>query len=416
MNAGFNKFFFKALMIIALAPVALGLVAANPLIGTLVALICASILVPGFRPFGWAMRQVGNLFSGIINMITSLIGGIFRIIGAIVGGVFKLIGGALKVLFGGLLSGVGWLFTGGSSGPSRFMGLWERSWLLSSSHAGFLVDGRSSRLSETASYENVLVQGGVGKGKSSVFVMPNLLTPPASKPSFVILDTSGEIFQHTSGYLAQSGYQVRALNLMNPAQSETYNPLARITAPQHVAEVAKTLIRSANPGARPSDPFWEQAAEKLIRIMTQCLLNQPDPKMRNLANLRQLVTSFDAHIAPKGQLGKVDQFVLTATQNDPGTFASYQAFVQGNFKTIQSVLMSADVALDPLATPEMAALTATNTIDFDDLRQAPTALYVMVNQTQMALYAFLLNLFYADLFKALLKDSQNPGSGLADAG
>ncbi len=255
----------------------------------------------------------------------------------------------------------------------------------------------------------MLVQGGVGKGKSSVFVMPNLLTPPPSKPSFVILDTSGEIFQHTSGYLAQSGYQVRALNLMNPAKSETYNPLARITAPQHVAELAKTLIRSANPGARPSDPFWEQAAEKLIRVMTQCLLNQPDPKMRNLANLRQLVVGFDAHVAPKGQLGKIDKFVLTATQNDPGTFASYQAFVQGNFKTIQSVLMSADVALDPLATPEMATLTATNTVRFDELRQRPVALYVMVNQTQMALYSFLLNLFYAELFRELLKDQQNPG-------
>jgi type IV secretion system protein VirD4 len=83
--------------------------------------------------------------------------------------------------------------------------------------------------------------------------------------------------------------------------------------------------------------------------------------------------------------------------------------VQGNLKTIQSVLMTADVALDPIATPEMAALTATNSIDFSELRQRPTALFIMVNQTQMDLYAFLLNLFYADLFKSLLKDHQNPG-------
>lgn len=57
----------------------------------------------------------------------------------------------------------------------------------------------------------------------------------------------------------------------------------------------------------------------------------------------------------------------------------------------------------------MATLTATNSIDFDELRQRPTALFIMVNQTQMDLYAFLLNLFYADLFKSLLKDHQNPG-------
>ena len=289
------------------------------------------------------------------------------------------------------------------------MGWWERARLLSSNHQGFLVDGHKSRLSQTASYESLLIQGGVGKGKSSVFVMPNLLMPPASKPSFVILDTSGEIYRHTSGWLTRNGYSVRALNLMDPARSETYNPLARAQKPQDIAELAKTLIQSANGGARPSDPFWEQAAEKLIRVMAQCLLNQPAPQFRNLANLRHLVTSFDAHVAPKGQLGRVDRFVLGATQADPSTFAAYQAFVQGNIKTIQSVLMSADVALDPLATPEMAALTATNTIRFEELRQAPTALYVLVNQTQMQLYGFLLNLFYADLFRALLKDEQNPG-------
>ncbi len=33
----------------------------------------------------------------------------------------------------------------------------------------------------------------------------------------------------------------------------------------------------------------------------------------------------------------------------------------------------------------------------------------MVNQTQMELYAFLLNLFYTDLFQHLLKDQHNPG-------
>ena len=145
------------------------------------------------------------------------------------------------------------------------------------------------------------------------------------------------------------------------------------------------------------------------RRLTQCLINQPDPTFRNLANLRHLVLGFDAHVAPQGQLGAIDRFVLSATQTDQNTFAAYRAFVQGNLKTIQSVLMTADVALDAVATPEMAALTGTNTLDFAELRQRPTAMFVIVNQTQMELYAFLLSLFYADLFKALLKDPQNPG-------
>ncbi|MEL6414273.1 MAG: type IV secretory system conjugative DNA transfer family protein, partial [Pseudomonadota bacterium] len=65
--------------------------------------------------------------------------------------------------------------------------------------------------------------------------------------------------------------------------------------------------------------------------------------------------------------------------------------------------------LDALATPEMAQLTATSSFRFDELRQQPTIIYVIVNQTQMDHYAFLLNLFYAELFKALLQNQHDPG-------
>jgi len=251
----------------------------------------------------------------------------------------------------------------------------------------------------------------MGRGKSSTFVMPNLLRLPPHKPSLVITDTSGEVYQNTAGYLASQGYKVQTLNLLDLNRSETYNPLALATSPKDIAELAKILVSTANEkqGGKGGDPFWEQSAEKLIRILAQCLVNQPDPQFRNLANLRHLITSFDAHIAPKGQLGKIDDFVLAATQNDPSTFASYQAFIQGNLKTIQSVLMSADVALDPFGVPEIASVTATNSIQFSDLRKEPVALFILVNQTQLPFYAFLLNVFYTQLFKALLVNHNNPG-------
>jgi type IV secretory pathway TraG/TraD family ATPase VirD4 len=383
MIAKFNKWFFTLVIIIALLPLI-------PTILMMLSPIAIAVLILfGIAAIAPVRRGVVAIFNGVVGIVSGIVGGIFK----------------------GIFASVGWLF-GFARPKSRFMGFLERAVLLGRSNAGFLVDGKSSRLSESASYESLLIQGGMGRGKSSTFVMPNLLLPSRINPSFVIADTSGEIFQNTSGYLEKRGYQIRVLNLMDPQFSKTYNPLASAHAPQQIAEVAKTLIRSANGpgGQKANDPFWEQAAEKLIRIMAQCLQNQPDPQFRNLANLRHLITSFDAHMAPQGQLGKIDQFVLSATQNDPGTFAAYQAFVQGNLKTIQSVLMSADVALDPLATPEMAALTATSTLRFEELRQRKTALYVMVNQTQMDLYAFLLNLFYADLFRSLLKNQQNPGN------
>ncbi|WP_306046586.1 type IV secretory system conjugative DNA transfer family protein [Nioella sp. MMSF_3534] len=398
----FNQGFFKFIIILSLLPlVPVFLLSLAP---------AGLLMVAVITYFAWApfRRGVNSVFRGIGRGISALFGGVFKAVWLLITGVFKGLGWGLK----GFGLSLGWLW-GARTPQTRFMGWFERWRLLRSSHQGPLVDGRSSRLSEEAGYESLLVQGGMGRGKSSAIVLPNLLSPPASRPSFVISDTSGELYQASSGYLASQGYVIRTLNLMNPAQSETYNPLARATEPQDLAELAKTLVRSASGragGQAAHDPFWDQSAEKLIRILAQCLHNQPDPSFRNLANLRHLVTGFDAHVAPKGQLGKIDQFVLQATQADQSTFQSYRAFVQGNLKTLQSVLMSADVALDAVATPEMAALTATNSLDFAELRQRPTALYVMVNQTQMSLYAFLLNLLYADLFRTLLQNPQNPGN------
>ncbi|WP_273281350.1 type IV secretory system conjugative DNA transfer family protein [Pseudooceanicola atlanticus] len=397
----FNQGLIKTILIVSILPlIPAFLLSLSP---------AGLLLVSLVAYFAWSpfQRGVNRLFRGFTGLIGSIFSGLFKLIGLVFKGVFRSLGLILRA-FG--LS-FGWL--AGLNLPSaRFMGWFERWRLLSAGNQGPLVDGRSSRLTEQAGYESLLVQGGMGRGKSSTFVLPNLLSPPSSLPSFVVSDTSGELYQASSGYLASRGYLIRVLNLMDPAHSETYNPLANATAPQHLAELAKTLVRSASgrsAGQAAHDPFWDQSAEKMIRILAQCLLNQPEPSYRNLANLRHLVLGFDAHVAPQGQLGQIDRFVLSATQNDQSTFAAYRAFVQGNLKTIQSVLMTADVSLDAIATPEMAALTATNTLSFGELRQRPTALYVMVNQTQMELFAFLLNLFYADLFKALLKDPTNPG-------
>ncbi len=391
----FNKGFLKFLIILSLLPLIPAFLLALTPPGLLLVAVIAYSIWPRFR------RGVDSILGNLARGVKRLVGGMLR-------GSFWLI----ALPFRGLFVSAKWL-SGISVPPTRFMGWFERARLLISSNQGPLVDGRKSRLSEKAGYESILVQGGMGRGKSSSFVLPNLLSPPSSKPSLVISDTSGELYQKSSGYLARQGYVIRVLNLMDPTRSETYNPLVNLSAPQDIAELAGTLVRSANgrtSGGGSKDPFWDQAAEKLIRIMAQCLINRQDPGLTNLANLRHVIASFDAHVAPKGQLGKIDQFVLDSTKGDPTTFSAYRAFVNGNLKTIQSVLMSADVALDPIAIPELAALTATNSIDFTELRQRPTALYVMVNQTQMDHYGFLLNLFYADLFKSLLKDEQNPGN------
>jgi len=275
---GFLKKCFIGLLIIACLPLLptllAGLFAASPLL-VLIALL-----------FG--MGSLKSIGRGVWKVIKSIITGMG-------GGLAGMFGG----MFGGMFKSLSWLF-GKSPRSNRLMGPAERGWRFRTSHGGFLIDGHHKRLSEKASYESLLIQGGMGRGKSTTFVMPNLLSLPKSQPSFVITDTSGEIYQSTSGYLARQGYDIKVLNLMDLSGSESYNPLANAGTPQDIAEIAQSLVKTSQnrQGRNASDPFWEQSAEKLIRILAQCLQNRPDPQYRNFANLRHLVTSFDAHTAP----------------------------------------------------------------------------------------------------------------------
>ena len=401
----FNAWVFKWLIILALVPtlvpVAAQLILSLPVPHLLLVLAVLGLFWPPSRKWMWGTLR--GLILGFLRLA------------------WRILRYALVRLFSFAKS----LIFAPDQPEGRFMS-WYRRWRwLDRQGKGYLIDGKRARLPLPATYQGSILQGGMGMGKSSRFIMPNLLLLPKDKPSFVISDTSGELYKQTSGYLASQGYAIRAFNLLDPTHSHTYNPLMACQSQQDVAELAQVLVQSSlglNGSFGGSDPFWTQAAEKLIRILAQCLLNQGDDQYKTLANVRHLILNFDAHQMgqangtqagqtsnPSGQLGKITPFVLSATQNDPQTFQAYKSMVNGNYKTLQSILMSADVALDPLAAPEIGQLTAGGSLDFSELRQRPTALYLMVNQTQIPLYRFLLNLIYNQIFSALLTNADNPG-------
>lgn len=374
MDGKLTSWFLKALVVIALLPlvpaVIQGVAVVSPLLLAVVILGLGRWLLPGLRPWRW----LGRLVSGLAAML----------------------GGFLGFL-------PGWVPVG--RGGARFMGPFERWRLLNPHHQGFLLDGASKRISEKVCFESVLTVGGMGRGKSSTFVMPNLFT--LDDCSFVVADSSGEIYQPTSGYLRESGFDVRVFNLIDPLRSESYNPLQNAIGYTQIAQAAKIIVDAQFAG-NPQDAFWNTGAEKILRIFIQCLRNHGDPDLINLASLKRLIAAFDAHSLPSGPLGRIDRFVMQATQNDSITFNDYRGFTTGNPKTALSFLSTADAALSAIGNPDLARLTATSSIDFRQLRQRKTALFVMVRQQDMGFYRFLLNLFYTDLFGTLL--GHIPGS------
>ncbi|MBQ7009673.1 MAG: type IV secretory system conjugative DNA transfer family protein, partial [Ruminococcus sp.] len=72
---------------------------------------------------------------------------------------------------------------------------------------------------------NVLVVGGSGAGKTRFYAKPNIMQ---CNTSFVIADPKGEILRAVAPLLLEQGYDIKVFNLINPQDSDGYNPFVYV--------------------------------------------------------------------------------------------------------------------------------------------------------------------------------------------
>ncbi len=108
-------------------------------------------------------------------------------------------------------------------------------------------------------YENALVVGPPGTGKSSGLIIPNLLRERGDGPSvrsLIITDPKGEAWDRTHGAVGRHHTALR-LDFTDPSGAG-YNPLALISSTLEAQAFAQAWI--ANTGESSSEPFWDNAA------------------------------------------------------------------------------------------------------------------------------------------------------------
>lgn len=274
---------------------------------------------------------------------------------------------------------------------ARFLGFFERRRLLRPGHKGLVLDGDQGRLSPNDSFRNCLVVAMTGGGKTSSFIIPNILRQ--NHGSLVITDPSGALYAQTSADLRRRGYEVLALDPTRLDRSIRYNPLERADTQRAIGEIGHILVRSANLGG---EKFWTDGAEDIITILIRCLKRHPNPAYANLPNLLYLLNNF-------GNGSNLAEFIVQHA--DEATYHQFRGFVSAAENTMQGFVSTAKTSLKALLDPDLAELTSRSTFDFASLRERKTALFLIIPQNRISYYAFLMNLFYTNLFHYCLEDS-----------
>lgn len=250
---------------------------------------------------------------------------------------------------------------------------------------------------------NVLVVGGSGSGKSASYSIPNACQLLGS---YVFTDPKGELYDKTAGYLKSNGYEIKVLNLVRPQYSDGYNPLMHISSEIDVDVIANTIVKGQKVEGSGSDPFWDDSAEMLLKALIYYLIATRPEEEQNLASCAELVRAANSN----GGSNLLTELISKLPYDHPARM-NYKSIEIAPEKTYSSILSTLQSKLGKFDSKEIAELTSTDTINFEDIGNKKTAVYVISSDTHTA-YDFLLTIFFSQMIQQLYNYADENGGAL----
>ena len=246
---------------------------------------------------------------------------------------------------------------------------------------------------------------GSGSGKSASYSIPNAYQMLGS---YVFTDPKGELYDRTAGYLKAHGYKIKVLNLVRPEYSDGYNPLMHVASGLDVDVIANTIVKGQKSEGGASDPFWDDSAEMLLKALIYYLLATRPEEEQNLASCAELVRAANAN----GGSNLLTELMSQLPYDHPARM-NYKSIEIAPEKTYGSILSSLQSKLGKFDSKEIAELTSTDTIDFEQIGNEKTAVYVISSDTHTA-YDFLLTIFFAQMIQQLYDYADRNGGALKE--
>ena len=244
---------------------------------------------------------------------------------------------------------------------------------------------------------------GSGSGKSASYSIPNAFQMLGS---YIFTDPKGELYDKTAGYLKENGYEIKVLNLVRPQYSDGYNPLMHISSQIDVDVIASTIIKGQQAEGGKSDPFWDDSAEMLLKALIYYLIATRPEEEQNLASCAELVRAANSN----GGSNLLTELMSQLPYDHPARM-NYKSIEIAPEKTYSSILSTLQSKLGKFDSKEIAELTSTDTIDFEEIGSKKTAVYVISSDTHTA-YDFLLTIFFAQLIQQLYDFADQNGGKL----
>ena len=258
---------------------------------------------------------------------------------------------------------------------------------------------------------NVLVVGGSGAGKTRFYAKPNLMQ---CNTSFIVADPKGEMLRSIAPLLIEKGYDIKVFNLIEPENSDGYNPFVYIRKDEDVIRLISNLIQNTTPkNAQQNDPFWEKSEIALDSALMLYLLHEAPPEEQTFEMLMFLIeNAATVEDDEDGYQSPVDILFNGLEEEKPEHIAvkQYKIFKQASGKTAKSILISAAVRLAAFNLPEIAKMTLYDNLDIGSLGERKRAIFCVIPDNDNS-FNYLVGMLYTQAFQALYFNADSNHGG-----
>lgn len=273
-----------------------------------------------------------------------------------------------------------------------------------------------------AENSHVLVIGSTGSGKTTNYIDPNIqiLSEYKEKPSMLITDPKGELYQKHKDSLEKKGYKVEVIDLRNPYTSKKWNPLEEIYVDYDIAsnmyryvekkgdkyflfgkEYSEAELQNAMrieqqkryddvyerlndvaailcPVTSKSEPLWESGAKNLILATLLAMLEDSQDEERklrkeqyNFYNLFKILSSTDNNCRALVEYFSSRNILSKARALSKQTLESHE-------RTRGSYLSTLFDKINIFTDLSICHLTSESEIDFAEMDEKPYAVFVQI--------------------------------------
>ena len=257
---------------------------------------------------------------------------------------------------------------------------------------------------------NILVVGGSGSGKTRFFCKPGIMS---ANCSYLITDPKGEMLRATGHLLKAEGYDVKVFNLIDPSQSDGYNPFRYLRDEKDALKLIDNLIKNTTPkNSNNSDPFWEKAEIALDSALMLYLMSEAPPEEQNFETMMFMMQYAQVREEDEQYQSPLDMLFEALEEEQPNHVAvkQYKVFKQAAGKTAKSILVSAAVRLAAFNLPQYATMTARDDMDFGSLGEEKRAIFcvIPINDSSMN---YLIGMLYTQCFQELYHRADEKHNG-----